>query len=200
MNFLSFDPTDIDVTKVTNEGPKVLRNFLEFAQTLQTASMFPQKTYRGRFEQDVERYIRFLGYECDALEWNPAFQIAFAVRHPQHPDRYMLAILVDSEHYSPTYWVRERDRLMLEVLRKMGWHIHRGWSTDWLNRNDSAKKALEQALIQAAALMPVVPDETVFSDLSFSHCSENTTFAPQPTPTVVGIDNSHLSMPHKPLG
>lgn len=195
--FVSFDPTDIDVTKVTNEGPKVLRKFLEFAQTMQTSSVFPQKTYRSRLEQDIERYIRCLGYECDALEWNAAFQMALAVRHPQNPDMYMLAIIVDSEHYNPTYWVRERDRLMLEVLRKMGWQIHRVWSTDWLNRNDSAKKALEQALMAASTSMPTLPDETLVRDRAGTQGDEHTTLSPPSQPTVFVSNTLQLPLYQK---
>ncbi|RCV63106.1 Very-short-patch-repair endonuclease [Methanophagales archaeon] len=44
---------------------------------------------------------------------------------------------------NPSKTTRDRDRLRQEVLERLGWRIHRIWSTDW-NRNP--KRAVERIL------------------------------------------------------
>src|SRR5260370_9859639 len=40
---------------------------------------------------------------------------------------------------------RDRDRLRQEILERLGWNIHRVWSTDWIrNRRDSIHRILVQ--------------------------------------------------------
>ncbi|NJL60956.1 MAG: DUF559 domain-containing protein [Methylacidiphilales bacterium] len=59
----------------------------------------------------------------------------------------MLGIECDGASYHNTPTARDRDRLRQQVLEKLGWNIHRIWSTDWF-RNKPAQVLLLRERIQ----------------------------------------------------
>jgi hypothetical protein len=64
--FASFDPGDIDVTRVKREGPRVLKRFLNYAKTGITDEQTPTGlSADSPFEEDVTRVISGLGYVAD---------------------------------------------------------------------------------------------------------------------------------------
>ena len=46
--------------------------------------------------------------------------------------RYLLAIECDGRTFRDLPTARDRDRLRQEVLARLGWPLHRVWSTDWI--------------------------------------------------------------------
>lgn len=62
------------------------------------------------------------------------------------PGEFLLGFECDgvSYHSSPT--ARDRARLRQQVLEKLGWKIHRIWSTEWF-RNKPAKLAILNDLV-----------------------------------------------------
>lgn len=145
--FASFDPGDIDPTKVTKEGPRVLKRFLEFAKTGQ----IDDKTLSGAdadtpFEVDVAEAIRGMGYHVDHQVGSAGFLIDLAVCHPDRPGTYILAVECDGSTYHHALWARERDRLRQGVLEHLGWRFHRIWSTDWFYRRAAEFSRLRAAL------------------------------------------------------
>lgn len=148
--FCSFDPGDIDLSRVTRDGPRVLKRFLEFARSGQMAQ--PEVTGEladSPLESDVAEVIRRLGYPCDHQVGSAGFKIDLGVRHPERPGRYILAVECDGAAYHSALWARERDRLRQDVLEGLGWRFHRVWSTDWFHRRaaeiDRLRAALEAA-------------------------------------------------------
>jgi very-short-patch-repair endonuclease len=59
------------------------------------------------------------------------FRIDLGIKHPDS-DRYVLGVECDGATYHSSYTARDRDRLRQEVLERLGWKIHRIWSTHWL--------------------------------------------------------------------
>ena len=148
--FCSFDPNDIDTSRTSRDGPRVLKRFLEFARSGQIAQ--PQVTGElpdSPLESDVANVIKRLGYPCDYQVGAAGFRIDLGVRHPDQPGRYILAVECDGATYHSALWARERDRLRQDVLEGLGWRFHRIWSTDWFHRRgfeiDRLKAALETA-------------------------------------------------------
>ena len=150
--FCSFDPNDIDTSRTSRDGPRVLKRFLEFARSGQLAQ--PEATGApadSPFEEDVAGVIRNLGYPCDHQVGAAGFRIDLGVRHPDQPGRYVLAVECDGAAYHSALWARERDRLRQDVLEGLGWRFHRVWSTDWFHRRaaeiDRLRAALEAAVL-----------------------------------------------------
>lgn len=150
--FCSFDPGDIDLSRVTRDGPRILKRFLEFARSGQMAQ--PEVTGElpdSPLESDVADVIRRLGYPCDHQVGSAGFKIDLGVRHPDRSGRYILAVECDGAAYHSALWARERDRLRQDVLEGLGWRFQRIWSTDWFHRRhaeiDRLRAALEAAVL-----------------------------------------------------
>ena len=150
--FASFDPGDIDASRATRDGPRVLKRFLEFAKT----GIVEQPNATGLdsdspFEEDVIRAIRALGYEADPQVGSAGFRIDIGVRHPDRPGQYIAAVECDGAAYHSALWARERDRLRQDVLEGLGWRFHRIWSTDWFHDRQREGRRLADALSAARA-------------------------------------------------
>lgn len=148
--FASFDPGEISVERSKSEGVRVLKRFLDFAQS----GMLDEKRPTGApadspFEEMVADAIRALGYDVDHQVGSAGFRIDLGVRHPDLPGKYVLAVECDGATYHSALWARERDRLRQQVLEHLGWRFHRIWSTDWFYRRADEMARLKARLEEA---------------------------------------------------
>ena len=145
--FASFGPGDMDLSRTTRLGPRVLKRFLEFAKSGRIDQPLP--TGHGPenlFEEDVVEVIRGLGYPVDPQVGSAGFRIDLGVRSPQRPGEYTLAVECDGAIYHSALWARERDRQRQDILEGLGWRFHRIWSTDWFFRREPEIERLREAL------------------------------------------------------
>ena len=133
----SIMPTDINIDRISAEGPKLLRNYIDFAMNgigvLQrdvTESDIVE--YDSPFEQAVYNFLDRKGYKVATQVGCSGYRIDLAVKHPTLSGKYILGIECDGAAYHSARTARERDRLRQDVLENMGWKIHRVWSTDWI--------------------------------------------------------------------
>lgn len=148
--FASFDPGDIDLSRTSGDGPRILKRFLEFAKS----GYIHEQSLTGLeadtpFEEDVADVIRSFGYLADAQVGSAGFRVDLGVRHPDRPGRYILAVECDGATYHSALWARERDRLRQDVLEHLGWQFHRIWSTDWFYQRAQEIERLRIALTAA---------------------------------------------------
>ena len=84
-----------------------------------------------------------------------------AVRDPDRPGRHALGIECDGATYHSAATARDRDRLRQDVLERLGWRLHRIWSTDWVRDPaacvGSVLRALEDARSHGDGLGPADP-------------------------------------------
>ncbi|EQB10363.1 DUF3320 domain-containing protein [Novosphingobium lindaniclasticum] len=167
--FASFDPSQLDVSRASQPGPRILKRFLEYAKS----GAIEQPSLTGElpdtpFEEDVADVIRSLGYLADPQVGSAGFRIDIGVRHPDRPGSYLLAVECDGATYHSALWARERDRLRQDVLEHLGWRFHRIWSTDWFydrsRQVERLRAALEAAreqdlgqLVTSGANVPIAP-------------------------------------------
>jgi hypothetical protein len=154
--FASFDPGDIDPERVSRDGARILKRFLEFARDgRMTETAASVGSADSPFEEDVARVVQGLGYLADPQVGSSGFRIDMGIRHPDQPDTYILALECDGATYHSALWARERDRLRQDVLENLGWTFHRIWSTDWFyNRAveiERLRAALDAARLTAGA-------------------------------------------------
>jgi very-short-patch-repair endonuclease len=178
--FVSFEAGDIDLARATGEGPRVLKRFLAYAET----GVLDQATPTGRdhdspFEADVAGVIAGLGYEVDPQVGSAGFRIDLAVRDPERPGRYLMAVECDGATYHGALWARERDRLRQEILEGLGWRFHRVWSTDWFYRREAEIARLRDALQAARAGDPAPAPEPV-ADVTPEPVTEEPAAPPTP--------------------
>lgn len=133
----SIQPTDIDIDRVSSEGPKLLRAYINYAingpESLQkeiTESDIAE--HDSPFEESVYYFLDRKGYKLATQVGCSGYRIDMAVKHPAKSGVYVLGIECDGAQYHSARTARERDRLRQDVLESMGWRIYRIWSTDWI--------------------------------------------------------------------
>jgi len=82
------------------------------------------------------------------------YRVDFAAAHPDDPSRMILAVEADGASYRDSGSVRDRDRLRKEHLERLGWNVHRLWSTNWFHDPDAEVAKLREAYDRAVASAP----------------------------------------------
>ena len=147
----SIKPTDINMDRISIEGPKLLRKYIEFA--IQGQSVLENEisedgfvSFDSPFEQSVYDFLDRNGYKVATQVGCSGYRIDLAIKHPKKSGVYTLAIECDGAAYHSGRNARERDRLRQEVLENMGWKFYRIWSTDWIKDSHSEGKRLLEAV------------------------------------------------------
>ena len=141
--------TDIDLKRTSADGPRLLREYLDFAENgtialERSVSVRPYEQFDSDFELEVCEFLRSKGYSVDTQVGCSGFRIDLGLKKPDSSD-YVLAIECDGAAYHSSKNARDRDRLRQQILERMGWKFYRIWSTDWF-RN----KAVEQERLLCA--------------------------------------------------
>jgi very-short-patch-repair endonuclease len=134
----SFSSLDMDPDRSSKEGIKLLRLYLQYAES-GGEDLGPQATFipeLNPFEVDVRDTLEQAGVPLCAQYGASGFRIDFAAKHPTQPGRMVLAIECDGASYHSSQTARDRDRLRQDQLQRLGWTFHRIWSTDWFRNKD----------------------------------------------------------------
>lgn len=155
---------EINLDAVQRRGPKVLRRYLEYAES----GELPQDMEgtpgepESPFEESVLAVLRDRGYEVDCQVGVSRYRIDLAIRHPREPGKYLCGIECDGAAYHSSRVARDRDRLRQAVLEDRRWKIIRIWSTDWIrNRKVTSEKLLAdvRSLLQSGETAAVADSE-----------------------------------------
>ncbi len=133
--FSSMKSADVLVGENARLGVRALSGFLDYAET----GVLPGRVNTigsGRepdsdFEIAVATALREKGYELVAQLGVDGFFLDLAVRNPDAPETYLLAVECDGASYHSSRSARDRDRLRQDILEALGWRVERIWSTDW---------------------------------------------------------------------
>lgn len=149
----SIKSLDIDLSKTSSVGAKLLKDYLDYAQNgIQEVKNWIglDRESRGvfNFELEVCKVLEDAGYKVDIQVGCSDYKIDLGVKHPTKTD-YVLAVECDGVTYRSAKTTRDRDRLRQEVLERLGWKFYRVWSTDWFINNSTEKKKLLSAVENA---------------------------------------------------
>jgi REase_MTES_1575/Protein of unknown function (DUF4011)/AAA domain/Protein of unknown function (DUF3320) len=170
-----------------SEGLRHLRRYLDYAARGFAALALdtgPGGDAESPFEESVITAIRNWGYELTPQVGTAGYRIDIGVRHPDHPGVYALGIECDGYQYHSSKVARDRDRLRENVLRGLGWNLHRIWGTAWYRDRNGEETRLRDAIEHAvtapvrgllAELVP--PDDTEQPEIR----TEPATFAQAPS-------------------
>ena len=143
--FSSMDPAQIRVAPGSHEGVKVLKEYLDYART-GFVPVAPVEDDEAEPESEFERWflerLRARGYEAVPQVGVKGYRIDIGIRHPDKPGRFIVGVECDGATYHSARGARDRDRLRQTVLERLGWQIHRVWSTDWFRDPDAEFETL----------------------------------------------------------
>lgn len=144
---------DIDLTRTQSEGVRLLRDYLEYAasggERLQGNSYTDKLHFDSPFEEDVYHTIRQHSlpqeYIIRTQVGCSGYRIDLAIAHNSRPGEFLLGIECDGASYHSSSTARDRDRLRQQVLERLGWRIHRIWSTEWFrNKPEQIRLLIER--------------------------------------------------------
>ncbi|OUL32426.1 hypothetical protein BV378_00190 [Nostoc sp. RF31YmG] len=147
---------DIDVTRSQSKGVQSLRNYLEYAasggERLQGNYYTDTLHFDSPFEEDVYHTLVQEGYTIRTQVGCSGYRIDLAVVNNKRPGEFLLGIECDGASYHSSPTARDRDRLRQQVLERLGWKIHRIWSTDWFRNKPVQVRLLRERIKQLQQL------------------------------------------------
>jgi very-short-patch-repair endonuclease len=147
----SIMPQEIKTEKITSEGPKLLKAYIDFAingpKILNTEIITNNdNNIESPFEQSVYDFLVEKGHKVSTQIGCSGFRIDIGIHDPNDYASYCLGVECDGAMYHSARTARERDRLRQTILEDMGWKIYRIWSTDWLKNTEQEKTRLLHAV------------------------------------------------------
>ena len=154
----SFSSHDVDPGRLTKPGARMLAEYLEYAGSGGTpVAASGAGSSIGPFEADVASRLADLGITVVPQYGVGGYRVDFAAAHPDDPSRMILAIEADGASYRDSGSVRDRDRLRKEHLERLGWRVHRLWSTSWFTDPEAELAKLRAAYNSAVLANPPAP-------------------------------------------
>ena len=133
--FSGFVADQIDPARTRAIGAQHLKAFLDFAERGAIAlPAQPTGSMGGPespFEEAVAAVLGDRGWSITPQVGVTGYRIDIGIRHPDHEGAYLAGVECDGAAYHSSATARDRDKVREQVLRGLGWHIERIWSTDW---------------------------------------------------------------------
>lgn len=163
-------PTDINIEKISSDGPKLLKAYIDFAingvdSLSREITESDIVAHDSPFEKAVYNFLDRKGHKLGTQVGCSGYRIDMAVKHPTLSGQYVLGIECDGAAYHSARTARERDRLRQDVLEQMGWKIYRIWSTDWIKDPVTEGEKLIEAVEDALKNYAVPYEEVLKTDL-----------------------------------
>lgn len=135
ITFSSMTESDIQVKEGDNGGRYLLKKWLEYsaAKGKRGLDIITSRGTDSPFEDYVIDQLKAIGCETQPQVGVSGYFIDIGVKHPKWPHGFIMGVECDGAAYHSAKSARDRDKIREEVLTKLGWHLHRIWSTDWFD-------------------------------------------------------------------
>lgn len=145
--FSSLSSEDIDLSRTRSRGVEALKNFLEYASgkkmKLNEDVIKTNYETKSNISTKIVKYLKSKGYDCDKSVGTSKYRIDVGIIDPNNKDKYILGILLDGNNYKNAHSTRDREVAHINILKSLGWNIHRIWSLDWF---DNSEKECEKII------------------------------------------------------
>lgn len=161
----SLKVADLEATNAQSRGFCCLKDFLAELENTEQARAFGigNKRFERKsdgvsnivycespFEEQVVEFLENEGYDIECQYGAGKFRLDIIIKER---GKNILAIECDGAAYHSSLVARTRDRARQRVLEKLGWRIHRVWSTNWWYFEQQEKEGIIAA-INAARTVP----------------------------------------------
>jgi very-short-patch-repair endonuclease len=142
---------DIDLSGSKSTGARLLKQYLAFAEAGGDRRALPLPPGRSlevasAFEEQLGRALEARGHKVKRDVGTSEYRVDLAIEDPEEPGRFLLGIECDGAHYLSGRTVRDRDRTRQNQLKRLGWKLHRVWSTEWFRNPQGELDRVEEAL------------------------------------------------------
>ena len=153
----SFRPDELDVSDSKNEGPRLLKRYLEYAFAVSSKNRDEEEQILNSlsertdivvdrtaiFNDQICESLKRRGYDAETNFGIGGYSIDVVVKDG---DQYVLGIECDNSLYSGATSTRERDYHRQKYLESRGWSIRRVWSNKWWNDPEKETDAIVSIL------------------------------------------------------
>ena len=148
MVFSTLKASQIDLKRSNAKGVEGLKGFLEFAETgkLPFVSGTTHNLDTNVMVEQICDALAREGYITESFVGRSNFKVDIAVSTREHPEKFILGILLDGKTYFETKTTRDREIVQPSVLRMLNWRVMRVYSIDWYENRDRALKQILQEL------------------------------------------------------
>jgi very-short-patch-repair endonuclease len=147
----SMTAADVDLSRTSAAGAKLLKAFLDYAQRgpVALAAAVTEAGERGAespFEQAVGQELARRGLTVHRQVGCGGYRIDIAIADPQRGGKYVLGVECDGATYHSAATARDRDRLRQMVLEGLGWRLLRVWSGEWVRDREKQVRRILAAV------------------------------------------------------
>lgn len=152
--FSNFRASDLQLDNSAPFGTRALKMFLDYAENRNLEIHKSVDDTSSSFEDSVCEFLESYGYTVRKQVGCAEYRIDLAVVDSLSSDRYLLGIECDGVQYHNAPVARDRDRLRQQVLKGLGWTLHRVWSMDWYRYRAATTERLLEAIERAKTAVP----------------------------------------------
>ena len=142
----SFEPSELSVEDTKNEGPRILKKYLEYARAVSDGNSVRAKqvllsfgaaetpaagaapAVEGALERALTDALTARGWEVDRQVGIGGYNIDLALKRD---GKYVLGLECDGRLYRSPRTTRDRDFHRQDYLESRGWRLYRVWSSNW---------------------------------------------------------------------
>jgi len=158
--FSTLKADKIDLSRTSSEGVAGLKAFLEYAEKGKNAMVVNSGRYKSMEKSLVDIIadkIREQGYDVHTNIGCSGYRVDIGIVNPRNNSEYILGLICDGNNYKAAKTVRDREIIQQDVLKMLGWNIHRVWTMDWV---ENAEKILSE-IISAIQQKPAEKEEDI---------------------------------------
>jgi len=150
--FSTLTSDQIDITRTASLGVAGLKAFLEFAEKGKnsfTVTNGKGRPHNNSIVEELALKLKDDGFLVDTNVGCSGFKIDLAITNPEKPSEYLLGVLCDGQNYKSSKTAKDREVIQTEVLRLLGWNIHKVWSCDWWDNHNRVLDDIKHAIKNA---------------------------------------------------
>jgi hypothetical protein len=149
--FSSIEPEDLKLQGIKNEGPKLLKKYLEYARAISEDKFegYEHKPYQYSSGWYLNRHLVNSGalkYPQLSFSFNEMPFTDIAVREGKN---YYVAVLTDDQIYQSSLTVKEPHAYTPALLEQKHWQYHRVFSRNWWSNQQRTEDELVKFIYQA---------------------------------------------------
>lgn len=170
--FSTLRSDQIDLARTSAEGVAGLKAFLEYAEKGKNVVAIASTGIKPKIKSLVDviaNRIKESNYEVHTNIGCSGYRVDIGIVNPDNKSEYILGILCDGANYKAAKTVRDREVIQQDVLKLLGWKIHRVWTMDWLENEDKVIRDIISSIKSAPVSHEKVVEKVVEPMLESEH-------------------------------